>query len=192
MNTEIESEDHGVMTVREYVVKGLNDKIRCQSPFRTSSSFAAFISVGKDGRPFVYDSGTGITHWLDDKENDEFKLVAAHGVVKSVVERAKDDCGAPFEPDAIKALAVIKKHDQAGFVRIRSDLKTNKGISVVNLDKAIKEIAATDALAQTHHGYATDIIAKLTIDGYPPVGHHGSLNVVDPMSNIWVKCPFES
>ena len=191
MNTEIETEDHGVMTVREYVEKGLTEKIRCQTPFRDSSSYAAFICIGKDGKPFIYDSGTGITHWPDDKENDKFELAAARGVVKSVLERAQDDCGAPFEPNAVKALVVIKKNDPAGFARIRSELKKAKNISVVNLDNAIKETASANDLAQTHHAYAKAVIVKLTIDGWPPVAYQGSLYMVDSATKIWVKLSFE-
>ena len=39
-------------------------KLRCEAPFRASSSEAAFIAIGKDGLPFVHDVGTGTTHYL--------------------------------------------------------------------------------------------------------------------------------
>jgi len=193
LSTEIETEDHGTMAVREYVEKGIKDKLRCQTPFRVSSSFAAFISVGQEGKPFVYDSGTRITHWLEDNEQDGFELAAARGVIKSVIDREKDDCGAPFEPEAVKALAVIKKNNQADFSRIRAALKkANKGISVVNLDKAIKEIVATkEELAQTHHAYAMNVLNSLTIGGWRPVGYQGSLYVVDSAGGRWVPYSFE-
>jgi putative DNA primase/helicase len=180
------------MTVRGYVEKGYKEKLRCQTPFRASSSFAAYIGVGKGGKPFVYDSGTGITHWLVDKENDKFELAAARGAMKTVIEKAKDDCGAPFEPDAVNALAVIKKHDQAEYARIRSIFKANKNISVVNLDKAIKAAAFKEDLAQTHHAYATNVIANLTFGGWRPVGFQGDLFVVDPVTGIWVRYSFEA
>ncbi|WP_319586760.1 phage/plasmid primase, P4 family [uncultured Desulfobulbus sp.] len=193
INTEIETEDHGVMTVREYLEKGTTEKLRCQTPFRDSSSFAAFISVGRDGTPFVYDSGTGITHWLDDNEHGKFELAVARGVMKSVIEKAKDDCGAPFEPDAVSALAFIKKHDSAEFTRIRSALKNaHKDLSVVNLDKTIREIAAEKDLAQTHHAYSMNVLTSLTVGGWKPVGYQGSLYVVDAATCIWVKYSFEA
>jgi len=61
----------GHMTVRdasihpEFLATG---KLRCESPFRDSESQAAFLSRGKDGRPFVHDSGTSTTHWLTDED----------------------------------------------------------------------------------------------------------------------------
>jgi hypothetical protein len=40
-------------------------KTRCQSPFRESSSWAAFYNTYRDGTPFVFDSGTNETHTLN-------------------------------------------------------------------------------------------------------------------------------
>ncbi len=71
LDTELETKDHGLLTVREILERGITDKIRCQTPFRDSSSFAAFVSMGKDGKPFVYDSGTDTTHWLIDSNSNE-------------------------------------------------------------------------------------------------------------------------
>ena len=193
LDTEIETKDHGVLTVREYLEKGTGEKIRCQTPFRASSSFAAFIDLGKEGKPFVYDSGTGITHWLADEETDKFELAAARGAMKSVIEKAKDDCGAPFEPDAVNALTVIKKHNQADFSRFRAELKkANKDISIVNIDKAIKEAATTCDLAQTHHAYAKAVITNLTIGSWRPVGYQGDLYVVDAPTGLWIKYSFDA
>ena len=166
LDTELDTEDHSLMTVLEYLEKG-HGKLRCQTPFRDSSSYAAFIGKGQEGTPFVYDSGTETTHWLNVQERDECRLVVAKGEAKRLVERAKDDCGAPFEPEAVNTLAFIKKHDSAEFARIRSALKNaHKGISVVKLDEAIKAAAVREKLAQTHHAYACDMILKLTVDGY--------------------------
>lgn len=193
LDTEIDTEDHNLITVTEYLEKEFG-KVRCQTPFRDSSSFAAFISKGQDGTPFVYDSGTGITHWLNDQERTECRLVVAKGEAKRLVERAKDDCGAPFELEAINTLAAIRKHDSAGYSRIRAELKKiNKDISVVNLDKAIKEAVATrEELTQTHHTYAMNVLTSLTIGGWRPKGYQGSLYVVDATTGIWVKYSFEA
>ncbi len=192
LDTEIETEDHGFMTVSEHGEKGLG-KLRCQTPFRDSSSYAAFISLGKDGMPFLYDSGTGITHWLNDREKDKFEYAAVRGVMKSVMEKAKNDCGAPFEPEAIKALAVIKDHNQADFSRIRAELKkSNKDISVVNLDKSLKTTAAKEELAQTHHAYATNVLNSLTVGGWRPIGYQGSLYVMEAATSIWIQYSLEA
>lgn len=58
LGTEIETQGGTTQTVRELLEGGHTGKLRCQSPFRDSSSLAAFFNVGADGKPFVYDSGT--------------------------------------------------------------------------------------------------------------------------------------
>jgi len=68
METEIESEDGNVKTVRD-LIANFKGKLRCQSPFRASNSFAAFFSLNHDGVPYVFDSGTDTTHRLLDTTN---------------------------------------------------------------------------------------------------------------------------
>lgn len=187
LDTEIETQGGTTLTVRELSENGHTGKLRCQSPFRDSSSLAAFYNVGADGKPFVYDSGTGITHWLSDLDANSLGLIRATGVVKSMLLKTKDDCGAPFEPDAINALAIIKKGDQAQYRRIRADLKkTNKDVSVPAVEDAIKAHSSGGQLALTHHGYAGDLIRTLTVDQWAPVGYEGKLYVVDSTSGLWV------
>jgi hypothetical protein len=66
-DTELELQDGRILTVRD-VVHDVPPagKIRCQTPFRESASFAAFLRLGKDGRPCLHDVGTGTSHWLRD------------------------------------------------------------------------------------------------------------------------------
>lgn len=139
------------------------------------------------------DSEMGTTLQLIDQESDQCKLTHAKEEAKRLVERAANDCGAPFEPEAVETLAFINKHDPAEFARIRAELKANKDISVVSLDKAIKATATkNEDLAQTHHGYATDMTDRLTVDGNRPVAYQGSLFVLDSETTIWIKFPFET
>jgi putative DNA primase/helicase len=187
LDTELETEDQGLLAVRELIEQGISGKIRCQTPFRDSSSFAAFLSTGKDGKPFVHDVGTGITHWLNDAETDDLQLANAKGAVKCLLEKSKIDSAAPLEPEAIQALAEIKKNAPAEFARIRKDLKkTNKDVSLAELDAATKGISL-----ETHHGYATDIISRLTIGEWPPKAYEGDLYKVGE-DNLWIKHPIES
>lgn len=68
LDTLLETKEYGVISVAEAMVKISqiqDNKIRCQTPFRDSTSYAAFLSVNHDGKPFVFDSGTGTTHWLE-------------------------------------------------------------------------------------------------------------------------------
>jgi putative DNA primase/helicase len=189
LDTELETEGQGLLTLREIVESGISGKIRCQTPFRDSSSFAAFVSTGKDGDPFVYDVGTGITHWFNESEKDDLQLLRAKGAVSSLLEKAKTDSAAPLEPEAIKALAIVKKTDEAEFFRIRGELKkSNREISLTTLDNTIKSVPVEGEIGRTHHGYARDLIAnKLTVENWLPAGHQGSLYVLDPENNIWVR-----
>jgi hypothetical protein len=63
-----------VKPLSEWIV-GLKpgDKIRCESPFRESASEAAFIRLGEDGDPFVYDVGNGTTYNLKKMVSMEIK-----------------------------------------------------------------------------------------------------------------------
>ena len=176
LDTEIETEGQGILTVREIVERGIIGKIRCQTPFRESSSFAAFISTGNDGKPFVHDVGTGVTHWLNDFCSDELDGIRATVIAKDLLLKAKDDCGAPFEPASIKALAMLQEQNAADYQRVRSELKkVNKEVSIGALDAAIKSHATESTVPETHHGYASDVIEKLTVGEFAPIGYAGSL-----------------
>jgi hypothetical protein len=55
-----------------------------------------------------------------------------------LLERTKDDVGAPFKPDVLERLADLKKSDRASFEVIRSGLKKS-GCRITALDEAIAE-----------------------------------------------------
>lgn len=125
----------------------------------------------------------------DDKAS---QLDEALTIVEDVLLKVVDDCGAPFETEAVAALSYLKRHDPANFQRIRQRLKTaNRSVSLSDLDRLLRE-TTSDATVQTHHGYASDVIARLTVDDWVPVGFEGSLYIVDPEENVWVKCPIET
>lgn len=190
LDTEIEAEDQGVLTVREILERGITGKIRCQTPFRDSSSFAAFFSTGADGNPFVFDIGTSITHWLNAADSDGLQLAKASGLIKRILPLVKTDSAAALEVEAVDALAVIRQHSYAEFHRVRAELKqANKNVSLIALDGAIKARAAVNFTAPTHHGYASDVIARLAVGQWRPIGYEGSLYVVDEDSGLWVKHP---
>ena len=196
LETELETEDQGLLTVKTIVEQGINGKIRCQTPFRDSSSFAAFVASTAEGKPFVHDVGTGITHWLNNSDSKELGIICATGFVKGLLGKVKEDCGAPFEHDALQALKIIQQQQPAEYQRIRANLKSlNKDISVVQLDKSVKTQLASDAngenVPETHHGYARDILAQLTEDGWAPVAYEGILYGADLKDSIWVKHPLE-
>ena len=78
----------------------------------------------------------------DDKDNDPTArgdvLENAKVLVGDLVERAKTDKGAPFEPDVLSALAILRQSDQAAFQRVREGLK-KAGISRRDLDREIQK-----------------------------------------------------
>ena len=76
LDTELELEDGSLTTVRAALAR-YTGKIRCQAPFRASTSMAAFMAIDESGAPFVFDSGTSTKHILakpirkTDKDRDQ-------------------------------------------------------------------------------------------------------------------------
>ncbi len=188
--TEIETKEHGLLTVHEIIERGITGKQRCQTPFRESNSYAAFYSVNADGKPFVYDVGTSTTHWLNGFEVEEVKLIKANGVVSKLIPAVKEDSAAALEDDAIEALAAIKQASPSEYQRKRAALKqANPQVSVTALDRGVTSWSAESA--QTHHGYATNLLERLTEGEWRPVGYQGVLYVVNPDTAIWESKPLD-
>lgn len=134
--------------------------------------------------------GAEVMHQATEKKDEE--LVTALKFAKELLHKARNDCGAPFEPAAIKALRVIQIKDHANYQRIRAALKKgNKNISVVDIDKSLRERTTECTFASTHHGYASNVLEKLTVGEYVPAGHGGSLYTVNPTENIWEEFTME-
>ncbi len=184
--TEIETKNHGILTVKEIIEQGIAGKIRCQTPFRDSSSYAAFYNTSADGIPFVYDSGTGITHWLNSFEAEEVNLIKAYGVVGKLTSEVKEDSAAVLEDHAVQALAAIKKTNPAGYQRKRSELKSiNPKVPLTDMDRMVKDRIAEAAPMSTHHGYAKKLLNDLTENDCDPVGYNGALYALDPKTGLW-------
>lgn len=127
-----------------------------------------------------------------DKPSGPITLDEALELAKALVAEVGIDVGAPFEPAALAALRIIHQASRADYVRTRAALKqANKSMSVAALDHAVKGEPADPHLAQTHHGYAQDILAELTVDHWPPVGYEGVLWVVNASTAIWERCEQE-
>lgn len=196
LDTELELENGSLITVHNALKLeeiNLGRKMRCQTPFRESSSCAAFLSLGKQGKPFVFDSFDDTTHWLNDEDWDDIKVECTLIVIQRAIQLAEaGDCGAPFKPDVIHAFALIRQADNAEFQRLRGRIKSScKGVSITALDKDIESYINQQNEGEeaseitTHHGYATRLLEDMTIDQWSPVGHHQSLYVVK--NNIWVR-----
>jgi putative DNA primase/helicase len=193
LDTEIETKDHGVITIREMVERKIEGKVRCQAPFRASESWAAFYNTNADGIPFIYDNGTGTTHWLNQFETEEVKLIPVKAVISELLPKVKEDGAVALEKPMVEALAAIQQADPAEYQRQRAALKaTNKVVSLGAVDRTVKACMAEISNVETHHGYAKTSLAELTEGEWFPVGHQGGLYVVDPATGLWDHKPVEA
>ncbi|HHP0467274.1 TPA: AAA family ATPase [Vibrio harveyi] len=69
----IETQQHGAMTVSQYKNSSLG-KLRCQTPFRDSSSWAAYLNKHDDGEPYLWDEGSR-TKYREVKDDEELAHV---------------------------------------------------------------------------------------------------------------------
>ncbi len=136
----------------------------------------------------IVDSGEVET---DTIETVDDKIAAAYKFVKSLMVTVKTDSGAPLEPDAVNALAIIFNHSRADFHRIRTELKKAKGVSITSVESAVRAKLMEGISAQTHHGYASSLITQFAVGNYLPVGHEGSLFVANIAEGIWSQKPIE-
>jgi putative DNA primase/helicase len=193
LDSEIETKQYGIVAVRELIKLGATEKIRCQTPFRASESWAAFYSVNPDGIPFVYDNGTSTTHWLNEFEVDEAKVIPAATTIERLMPKIKEDAAAVLEEAPVNALATIKALKPAQYQRTRNVLKqANNGVSLTAVDRSVKARIDEINVVETHHGYAKSILAELTEDDWRPVGYHGSLYVLTPNTGLWKALPVEA
>ena len=95
LKTVLELADGSEITVAQALVKG--EKLRCQAPFRASSSMAAFFAVDALGAPMVHDSGTGTTYRLaHPKTNKDANIIIA-----KMAARLKGIADLRLEPEII-------------------------------------------------------------------------------------------
>jgi len=190
LNTEVETEDRSILSIRQILERGITDKLRCQTPFRDSQSWAAFFSTNPDGIPFIFDSGTNITHWLNEFEVDEAKLIAASSVITQLIPKLKEDSAAALEDKPVEALATIQQNKPAEYQRIRNALKqANTKVSLAAVDRSVKAYVSETSTAPTHHGYAKNVLQEFTEGAHKPVGHNGELFILDADSKLWESKP---
>ena len=95
LDTEIVLEGGEVCTVQE-ASKRLDpnnpkSKLRCQTPYRESDSWAGFLCLNKDGQPYLHDSGDTTTHWLC---NEDYTLLSFEDIgeqERTEQERAREE-----------------------------------------------------------------------------------------------------
>jgi hypothetical protein len=102
-------------------------------------------------------------------------------LLADLVERAKEDVGAPFEPASLHILADHKMNDRAAFMRLRAKLKTETKVLLGELDEALAAAKpeaddpnqatmmvqlAIDAGAELFHNAAGDGFVTVAVDGH--------------------------
>jgi putative DNA primase/helicase len=73
----------------------IDGKLRCETPFRASTSEAAFIGRHKDGTPFLYDVGTDTKYCLTDGAS--FAAVCHDGLLRQAQNVAPGDIASAVE-----------------------------------------------------------------------------------------------
>lgn len=83
-------------------------------------------------------------------------------LLASLPERAKEDVGAPYDPEVLGLLATLRDRDPASWARIRAKLKAVDGVSVSELDrittKIIKERQGQKSGAESKQSTATRLV----------------------------------
>lgn len=193
LDTEVETEHEGILCVRELLERGTREKVRCQTPFRASQSFAAFYNVNGNGHPFIHDTGTSTTHWLDQEELPALELIKAHACLKTLLPLLSQDPNAILEDEAIAALATIQQHKNADYQRKRAALKqASSKVSLTAVDMAVKAHVEERSAIPTHHSYARAVLADLTYDQWKPVSFQGRLFALNPNTYLWNAIPLDA
>jgi hypothetical protein len=108
-DTEIEARGQ-IKTLREWA-EGMKpgEKLRCEAPFRVSSSEAAFVALDTTGEPFVYDSGTATTYrlasaasYIMDELNARYSFVNEGGKAR-VYERKRSPLRGEYYESSVAA-----------------------------------------------------------------------------------------
>lgn len=127
----------------------------------------------------------------EDAGSEDAEALEAVAGLRSIIEAAiaqveNGDVAAAYQPGTLSAFAAIKAHDLGDYVALRGELKRAcPAISLTELDTAIKALTRRRA-PQTHHSFAKQALADLTVMGCYPVYFEGALYGVDPYTNLWV------
>ena len=137
LDTELELEDGSLTTVRAALAR-YNGKIRCQAPFRASTSMAAFLAIDESGAPFVFDSGTNTKHVLakpirkTDKDRDQ--------LIRDVKSRLSNLIGADSADVVLDEDALCAAWESTFFS------PTSSKVAILNNNDELIELTASDAM----------------------------------------------
>ena len=129
LTTELELEDGRVLSVLEamHEISG-SEKLRCQAPFRDSTSFAAFLALGHSGQPFVFDSGTNtkfVLKGLDEKVDRGFEQILFGLRLQLTDLIGEENCDAVIDTEALRTAwdrsFIISTNNKVGLLNANDD-----------------------------------------------------------------------
>ena len=86
--------------------------------------------------PFVHDSGTGITHRLNEVEQGELRLTRASAKIDAAMPEVQADSAAALKDEVVSSLVAIKQAKPSEYQRKRAALKHANGkVSLAALDQ---------------------------------------------------------
>ncbi len=166
MNTEIELDDGSTTTIAA-LMSGLSDKVRCQAPFRASSSLAAFVALDEKGDPFVFDSGTDTKHVLAKPIFNRMECKEFDSLIKEVKSRlgrliGMDNVGAVLNEEVLSSAWDATFFNSVG-----------RKYSVINHNEDLIELSEPDLLKfgvrrnfgyTFHHDMLEEVISDKNLD----------------------------
>ncbi|MCP4695811.1 MAG: hypothetical protein GY862_03020 [Gammaproteobacteria bacterium] len=120
------------------------DKKSCADPLEPEydggSKTKAVFYWNEGQNPLIYSHAHGSIKYRFRRYGAE-EPIDYDTALPELIERTKDDCGAPFEEDALKMLARLKQQDKSRFMRTRDKLKAaNRAVLLKELDKDINKV----------------------------------------------------
>jgi hypothetical protein len=172
-------------------------KLRCEAPFRASASEAAFIALGVDGQPFVFDAGTETKYCLeleqepdnvggDDDDFDVIEVDAGAGAAAidpSVALTHADVAAADIQTTAGRA--VVDAYREQALRRLNREI----GLLLVEGKMTIVE-AGRNAIGERRYQFVEIASERLrrARENVPVISTRGAPSVVwKPIFEVWCQ-----
>jgi hypothetical protein len=97
---EVRGDERTLRMWAEHMVENGLQKLRCEAPFRASSSEASFIAFDRDGNPFIYDSGMGANYSITPEKAEAEDFDAIYDFEPYGADDEPVDDGEDYEPFA--------------------------------------------------------------------------------------------
>ena len=166
MDTELELDDGRIVFVQDVIKElGKDGKLRCQAPFRESSSVAAFVALDGSGTPFVWDSGIDTKYVLPQRKtkyDDDFNALLGNLRTQLNAAIGEENAEAVLDVNALQ------------FAWSRSfAIANNNKIGMLNKTDNSIELLATEAQSfgfRDSFGHffnqliLTEVLAELSVD----------------------------